>query len=233
MNPSSIPAPAGSGAAPHSPRVQQALLSLRSSRSALRVELLPPPQPPRRHGSSAAMARLWWRRLRGWPAAHMVGEAARQWWQGHPWRPLGDTLIGEARAQLWPLVRRHPWASMGTAAALGAATVALRPWRWAWLDRQLRRAPAAASGWLVRQLASAPVQATIASLLALAAQAGQGRTAQPYAAEAARAAEPPAHPGDPEPAAPGREPAPDRPDRVREPDEGHEPPVREPRRAQS
>lgn len=173
---------------PSSPRVQQALASLQASRLALRGELLPPPAPPGRQGRSGAMARLWWRRLRAWPAARVAGQALQQWWQRHPLQPLGDTLIGQARGQLWPLVRRHPWATVGLAATLGAATVAARPWRWAWVDRQVRRAPGAASGWLVRQLSSAPVQATIASLLALLA--GQQPRPEPPEPHAPRPADP-------------------------------------------
>lgn len=180
----------GSDSAPD--RMQLALLSLQHSRQALRAELMPPDEPPPRRHRAGATARLWWRRLRGWPVTRVASEAARQWWQRHPWQPLGSTLIGEARGQLWPLVRRHPWAAVGLAAALGAATVAARPWRWAWVDRQVRRAPGAASGWLVRQLTSAPVQATLAGLLALVAQrAGAAASAAAPEPEAAPAA---AHP---------------------------------------
>lgn len=166
-----------------SPRVRLALAALRQSREALRAELMPPPEPPPRRMRAGAVARLWWRRLRDWPVARVAGEAAHHWWRRHPWQPLGDTLIGEARSQLWPLVRRHPWATVGLAAALGAATMAARPWRWAWVDRQVRRAPGVASGWLVGQLTSAPVQATLASLLALLAQ----RAASPPQAAAVHA----------------------------------------------
>lgn len=151
--------------------VQQALLSLQASRAALRQALTPAPEPAAtRHRSAAGVARLWWRRLQRWPAGRLVGDVAQRWWQGHPWRPLGDTLLAGARAQLWPLVRRHPWATVGVAATAGALAVASRPWRWSWLGQRLRRAPAAASGWLLAQLSTAPVQATLAALLTLAAQ---------------------------------------------------------------
>lgn len=154
-----------------SPRVQQALLALAQSRLALHAELLPAPQTAARQGRPGAIARLWWRRLRSWPAMPMLGEALHQWWRRHPLQPLGEGLVVQARTQVWPLVRRHPWAGAGVAAALGAAVAAARPWRWDWVDRQVRRAPGAASGWLLRQLTSAPVQATLAaSLLAMQRQ---------------------------------------------------------------
>lgn len=164
---------AAPGAVPAAPldAVQRAILSLQNSRAALRQELVPPPAPaPSGRRSGSGLARLWWRRLRAWPAGRLVGEVAHQWWRRHPWQPLGEALYSEARGQLWPLVRRHPWASVTLAATAGALVVASRPWRWHWLDQRLRGAPGAASGWLMRQLRSAPVQATLASLLAMAAQ---------------------------------------------------------------
>lgn len=160
--------PAGGHATEPSPRVRQALLTLQRSRQALHAELVPVVRSEApRHGRSGAMARLWWWRLRRWPAVQLVREALHPWWQRHPLQPLATGLAAGARTQLWPLLRRHPWLSVGLAAAFGAAVVAARPWRWAWVDRQLRRAPGAASGWLVRQLSAAPVQATLVSLAAL------------------------------------------------------------------
>ncbi len=166
-------------------RLQLAREALQRSRQALRVELMPPPRPA---PASGMAARHWWRQLRGWPPAQVARAALRQWWQRQPWQPLGDTLLQQGREQLWPLLRSHPWASVGAAAALGAAVFALRPWRWHWLDRRLRRAPGAATGWLLHQLGSAPVQAALATLLAMLA-AGQ--------AASAPASAPPSPPGPP------------------------------------
>lgn len=182
------------GDAPHA-SVQQALLSLQASRAALRQAMTPAPAPApaaTRHRSAAGLARLWWRRLQRWPAGRLVGEVAQQWWQRHPWRPLGDTLLAGAQAQLWPLVRRHPWATVGVAATAGALAVASRPWRWSWLGQRVRRAPAAASGWLMAQLSAAPVQAALAGLLTLVAQqtlsaARPGQTDTPAGGDTAAA----------------------------------------------
>lgn len=160
-----------------SPRVQQALLSLQNSRLALRQELIAPARATPRQGRAGAAARLWWRHLRTWPATRMLGEAVQHWWRSHPLHPLGSTLLSEARTQVLPLVRRHPWAILGVAAALGAAAVAARPWRWEWINRQVRQAPGAASNWLVRQLSTAPVQAMVASVVAMLAQKSAPRPA--------------------------------------------------------
>ncbi|MDT7835037.1 hypothetical protein [Aquabacterium sp. OR-4] len=208
LTPASAPIPTAAAArpaltaAPAEPaaaasRIEQALLSLHNSRLALRAELIEPPSatgPARRHKGNA---RLWWRRLRAWPAGRLAAEALRHWWQRHPWQPLGDTLLTQGREQLWPLLRRHPWASVGAAAAVGAAVVTLRPWRWPWVDRQVRQAPGRCSGWLLRQLGSLPVQAALASLLATAA----ARQAPATATGPAPMAAPMATPG-PEPGAP-------------------------------
>jgi hypothetical protein len=169
------------------PTIRQALLGLRHSRLALRQEMVP----PARLGGGAASGpgegwQRWWRRLRRWPAGRWVRAAAQQWWHAHPLHPLGDTLVGEARSQLLPLVRRHPWATAGVVVAAGAGLVALRPWRWGWVDAHVRRAPAVAGRWLWEQARSAPVQAALASLLWMTRQRPSSDPGQP--SEAAHAA---------------------------------------------
>lgn len=215
--PAPKPLPAPSEAA-LSPKVRAALLGLTNSRLALRTALMPAPapaSPPRR--APSAWARLWWRRLRHWPAGRVAGELAQQWWHRHPWRPVGDTLIGETRSLVWPWVRRHPWWAVGAAAAVGAGLAAAKPWRWSWVDRQVRRAPSVASSFLMAQLSSAPVQAALAALLALAVQ----RQASADAPTAPPVQEPPD--GDAPRPDTGPAPAP-----VREPQPQPNPPVREP-----
>lgn len=156
---------------PQAEAIRQAVLALQNSRAALRGEMLPAPDEGAGKGpASGDSLHRWWRRLRRLPAGRWLRQAAGDWWQAHPWRPLGDTLAGEARHQVLPLVRRHPWAAVGVAAAAGAAVVALRPWRWHWLDARVRQAPSAASRWLLRQATSAPVQTALASLVLWASQ---------------------------------------------------------------
>lgn len=187
-----LSAPSATGQAP---RVAQALLSLQNSRLALRAELLPPAQRQPRARSPQGLARLWWRRLRQVPAARLLADSARAWWRRHPWHPVAETLADEVHAQLVPAVRRHPWASMGVALLGGAALAALRPWRWPWLAQRLHHAPRQASGWLMRQLASAPVQAALVGLIGLALQRSQAAAAAAAAACAAPEGDAPqAHP---------------------------------------
>jgi hypothetical protein len=177
-DPTALPPPRRTLDADLAPSIRQALLALQQSRSALRNEMLPPPPPPgARARAGGENWQRWWRRLRRWPAGRLAREALHHWWQVQPWRPLGDTLAGEARQHLVPLVRRHPWASVGLAVAAGAGVAALRPWRWDWVDVRMRQAPAIASRWLWRQLTSAPVQAALAGLMVLASQRAAATTA--------------------------------------------------------
>lgn len=148
--------------------VQRALMSLQSSRQALRTEMLPPPAAGGEGSPGGLDWRRWWRRLRRWPASRLAREAAQHWWQRQPLHHLGDTLIGEARQQLWPLVRRHPWVSIGVAVAAGVGIATLRPWRWQWLDAHVRQLPRTAGRWLWQQATSAPMQAALTSLLVMA-----------------------------------------------------------------
>lgn len=209
------------------PAIARALQSLHNSRQALRHEMVPPPPAHDARAAPGLRLRGWWRRLRRWPAAQLAGEALQHWWQRQPWHPVAETLAQEARRQLWPRMRRHPWASVGLAALAGAGLVALRPWRSRWAEARLRSVPGHAAGWLWRQAGSAPVQAAlqagIASLLVMvtAPRAAPAQTDRPGDTPAPEPM--PAHGPTPAPA----------PDRVREPDTGRQPPVREPRPDQS
>lgn len=157
-----------SGTSERSSAMQRALLSLQNSRQALRNEMMPPPEPAQHANASGDSWSRWWRRLRRWPAGQLAREAALQWWQRQPLHPLGNTLAGEVRQTLGPLVRRHPWLTVGAAAAAGAGIVAMRPWRWRWLDSHVRQLPRFTGRWLWQQLNSAPMQAAVASLLVMA-----------------------------------------------------------------
>lgn len=92
--------------------------------------------------------------------------AVGQWWHAQPWSATSGMLGRAALQEFTPLVRRHPWLSVFTALALGAAVVSARPWHWrvvrpyvAPLGAGLRR-----GAWsLFKQ---APVQMAIAAVLA-------------------------------------------------------------------
>jgi len=93
---------------------------------------------------------------------------------------VGDEALGALGTSgtlLLHLVRRHPWASVAAAAALGALLARLRPWRWV-LNAELW---SALLPGLLARVAAAPV-GTWSSLLAafmqdLAAGQGQGDAA--------------------------------------------------------
>ena len=152
-------------------RLAAVLLRLERSRAALRRELVPPPEPSASGPDGLGLTgplRRWWRRLRratqGSPLAVLASEAVQGWWQHQPWRPTATLLAGQAR----PLLRQHPVAAVAVAALAGAALVGCRPWRWRAVDAQLRPLPGRALHWLLAQLGSAPVQATLASLALMA-----------------------------------------------------------------
>lgn len=167
--PAQLPAEALAGQAP-SDRLQAALLQLQASRSALRLALMPPSDAAADSDGDTSPRltdplRRWWRRLRRStrqsPVAALLSEAVQHWWHRHPWRPTGLLLL----RQVQPLVRRHPVAATATAAALGAALMGLRPWRWAAVDTQLRPLPGRVGHWLLAQLSSGPMQLALASLI--------------------------------------------------------------------
>ncbi|MDQ7743370.1 hypothetical protein [Hydrogenophaga pseudoflava] len=90
---------------------------------------------------------------------------ARRWWTRQPWHAsvelVSDTLAGDVRL----LVRRHPWASLAAAAAVGAALTMARPWVAHTLRRQTRDLHLRVGRMLWRQLAQAPVQLALLGAL--------------------------------------------------------------------
>ncbi len=53
-----------------------------------------------------------------------------EWWTQHPLVKSARNAEDAAQDAIVPLVRRHPVAVLGTAAAVGALLVWFRPWRW-------------------------------------------------------------------------------------------------------
>lgn len=119
--------------------------------------------------------------------------AATDWLGSQPWYTsvelVGSTLVHQAK----PIVRNHPWICLGTAAATGAALVALRPW--GWQPVQHRMAPWGSQvGKLVwGQLTQKPVQMALAGALA-AWLSGASATPAPSPAPAQPSPPPPPTP---------------------------------------
>ncbi|NRF68144.1 hypothetical protein HLB44_14215 [Aquincola sp. S2] len=154
-------------------RVSSALVRLAASRARLATALLPPHDDspglldhdawlPRR---LRALWRSLRRKLRMAPLAGMALGGVESWWHDLPWREPTVAVAEELRAAALPLVRRHPIATVAIAAGMGAALVALAPWRWAFLRRRARALPRWAGRSLMAQLSRPSTQAMIAGFL--------------------------------------------------------------------
>ena len=169
--PAAMPRPVA-GAAPSS-GVALALARLQASRQALRLHLMPPVEPQDSAdapgaGGSLSLNRMW-RKLRRWTRSFapvsVLADAVEQTWRLHPLRPVGEAIAAGYRSQVAPTLRRHPWAVVAVAAAVGAALVFGRRWHAPLLANTLRPLPQRLGRWLLRQLASAPVQTALAGWL--------------------------------------------------------------------
>jgi hypothetical protein len=72
---------------------------------------------------------------------------------------------------LVPLVRRHPWAAVGVAAAAGALVVSLKPWRWVSVRGTWPMWRAGLTAKLVQQAAHLPWDTLLAAVMAALATA--------------------------------------------------------------
>jgi len=64
------------------------------------------------------------------PGAGLVLDVLQAWWQKQPMRMVLLLAKETAKVVLQPTARRHPYALVLAAAAVGGLTVMLRPWRW-------------------------------------------------------------------------------------------------------
>lgn len=90
---------------------------------------------------------------------------ARRWWTRQPWHASVELVAGTLADEVKPVVRRHPWASLAAAAAVGGALVMARPWVAHTLRRQTRDLPHRVGRMLWQQLAQAPVQLALLGAL--------------------------------------------------------------------
>jgi hypothetical protein len=104
----------------------------------------------------------------------------RRWWTRQPWHASVELVAGTLADEVKPVVRRHPWASLAAAAAVGGALVMARPWVAHTLRRQTRDLPHRVGRMLWQQLAQAPVQlALLGALTAWLKDRGQDQRPSP------------------------------------------------------
>ena len=147
---------------------ERALARLEASRVVLRRTLVPEPELPDSAGAAPrrlhALLRFVRRRWAHSILAGAVVEGLQHWWMRHPWRPPAEAAFGELERTAGPVLRRHPLAAVAVAAALGAAVVVARPWRWPLVANHLAPLPRRAGHWLMTQLAQPAVQAWLTGL---------------------------------------------------------------------
>lgn len=183
-----------------SERVEHALARINASRLSMRRVLVPASGTASADDNLAAGERSAWSRrfADGWqhwrqamaehPAVVVGMDALQDWWKRQPLRPAVETAAGELRSAVTPLVRRHPVLAVAIAAALGAAIVVGRPWRWPAVSQHLADAPQRAGRWVWTQLTQAPVQSLLASLFVAWVAARKPDDGSPASAAAPAAA---------------------------------------------
>jgi hypothetical protein len=144
---------------------------LRQSRERLRQALLQ--SKGTRHGTAAGtepaskLPRAWKELLLVIPGASLLSNAFSGWWAQHPvriWYTAGVAVCKTLRSS--PAVAQHPLFLVGSAMLMGAAVVAIRPWRW--LFKPALVAASLWPRWLYIALAQVPkglVMATLTELM--------------------------------------------------------------------
>jgi hypothetical protein len=108
---------------------------LAQSRERLRQamqDVMSPPKANKHRPSenSAAFDADWLTKLKAIPGADLLLGLLQDWWAKQPMH-VAMTQVAEAvKAALRPISRRHPYAMVFGAAAVGALLVVARPWRW-------------------------------------------------------------------------------------------------------
>ncbi len=166
--------------AAHSDAVATALARMQTSRARLRGALLPKSNKPVDDGEPRAggagikvpdIFKMVWRNVRSQfrssPSVQEAFQTLQNWWKRQPWEGTFSLVGGELRDVMVPVVRRHPWATVGGAAAIGAAVVLAKPWRWSIVNKQWETLSAEALGSIRNQLFHVPLQMLLASLASL------------------------------------------------------------------
>ena len=138
------------------------------SRARLRAAMSPPPAPAPAAGSELHAA-SWLQRLKQLPVVSLVVESFDAWWAGHPLHAAGQVAAQASSAVIRPVARRHPFALVLVAGAVGALLAWSRPWRWAFRPALLAGlAPQLAS----RVIANLPIESWMTVLGAALASPG-------------------------------------------------------------
>ena len=95
---------------------------------------------------SATLPPDWLNDLTSDPALRVLLHTVAAWWEQHPLQDAAVMATRVARQWLGPLAQRNPLRLVLGAAAIGAALVRLKPWRWISI-------PALAAGLLPQLLA--------------------------------------------------------------------------------
>lgn len=98
------------------------------SRARLRAAMSPPPAPA--VGTEAGPS-SWMQRFKQLSVISLVLESFDAWWTHHPLHAAAEVAAEASSAVVRPVARRHPFALVLVAGAVGALLVWSRPWRWA------------------------------------------------------------------------------------------------------
>ena len=174
------------------------------SRERLRLAMNPPPEPAAPRTERPVVDRLL-----AWPILHDVLDSVRQWWSSHPMRPVGLMASEATAAVVTPVAQRHPWLLMLGAAAVGAALVSARPWRWLLRSTLLAGLVPQVASRVARSLPIESWMTTVSAMMsAQPARRAQGQNAaQPATPRAARQTTPGSAPAA-QPTSPSRTPEP-------------------------
>ena len=107
--------------------MSEAAIHIEMTRERLRRAMLPAPAPEE---AAPDEAQPLFDRIKHFPVIGVVLEALDGWWSNHPLRPVAQVAIEASNAVVQPLAKRSPLVLVIGAAAVGAALVWSRPWRW-------------------------------------------------------------------------------------------------------
>ena len=101
---------------------------LEASRARLRIAM----SPARRQValSDGAASPGWLGRLENLPGVRVLVDALKNWWSGHPLRPVVRLAHQTTNAIATPVAQTHPIAMVSAGVVLGALVIAVGPWRW-------------------------------------------------------------------------------------------------------